>query len=212
MSEKDYAREKVCASFIDANIDGLTLNIGAGQMQWIEKELFKDNLNFISSDIDPKNLGSQNPTKRKIVADATRIPLKDKEISQVIILDVLEHIKDHEKALDEIYRILKTGGILVICVPNDTYLSYINPIRYAQHERHYTIKQIKNLLEKHGFKIERVFAGGRIWDLVDLYVHLIIKHLTGRKVKFKFLTKMRDKEYLKHHPYGNEIAIKSVKI
>lgn len=207
---KLFGRERICASFMDTKISGKTLNIGAGEVLWIENDLFFKNPNLISSDIEQKNLGSQNKAKTKIVVDATKIPLGDSYLSQLIILDVLEHIKDHEKAVKEIARVLKKGGRLVVCVPNDTILSYLNPVRYVQHERHYKIEDITNLLKKNGFKIEKVFAGGGIFELLALYLHFLLKYTTGRKINF--LGNLRDFEYRRHNPAGNEIAILAKKI
>ncbi|MEK6908507.1 MAG: class I SAM-dependent methyltransferase [Nanoarchaeota archaeon] len=210
--EKDkmlYGRERVCASIIDAQINGRTLNIGAGEMQWIENQLFLNNKNFTSSDLDKKNLGISNKSINKVKCDATNIPFKNGYFSQVIILDVLEHIKDHEKALDEINRVLKKGGKLAICVPNDTLLSYLNPVRYVQHERHYTISQITSLLGKKGFKIKKVFAGGSIFELTALYMHFFAKYLLKKKVSV--FSKLIDFEYSKHSNSGNEIAILAIK-
>ncbi|MEK6890811.1 MAG: methyltransferase domain-containing protein [Nanoarchaeota archaeon] len=209
--KKYYGRERICESFIDKNVNGKILNLGAGEMQWLENDVFLGNKNFISSDIDENNLDSKNKANMKVKINATNIPFKDGEISEVIILDVLEHIKDHEKVLDEIYRVLKKGGILIISVPNDTLLSYLNPIRYAQHERHYKIKQLTGMLEKRGFRIEKVHAGGRIWELADLYTHLLIKYTTGKIVNLQIFNKLRDREYSKHLDNGNEIAIKAIK-
>lgn len=211
MKKKYFGRERICLSIIDTNSNGKILNLGAGEVKWLENDIFLNNKNFISSDIDKKNLDEKNKSLRKLVIDATKIPFKSEELVEVIILDVLEHIKDHERVLEEIYRVLKKSGILIISVPNDTLLSYLNPIRYAQHERHYKIKDLINLLESRGFKIESVFAGGRIWELIDLYTHLIIKYSTGKIVNLNIFNKLRDKEYFYHRKNGNEIIIKAVK-
>lgn len=207
---KLYGRERVCASIIDTKANGRTLNIGAGEMQWIENILFLNDKNFFSSDLDERNLGSENKALNKVKCDATNMPFKDGYFSQVIILDVLEHIKDDHKALDEIYRVLKKGGKLAICVPNDTILSYLNPVRYAQHERHYSINDITQLLTKKGFKIKSVFAGGGVFELAALYMHFFAKYLLGKKISP--LGELIDKkEYSKHSKNGNEIAILAVK-
>ena len=208
-NSKLYGRERICASMIDTRINGKTLNIGAGEMQWIENQLFLNNKNFISSDLDEKNLGKNNRAINKVRCDATNLPFKDNYFSQIIILDVLEHIKNHEKALSEIFRTLKNGGRLVVCVPNDTFLSYFNPVRYVQHERHYKIDEISLLLRKHGFNIKKIFAGGGIVELTALYLHFLIKYITGEKIEF--FNKLRDKEYLKHNKNGNEVAILATK-
>lgn len=207
---KLYGRERVCASIIDTKIKGKTLNIGAGEMQWIENVLFVKNKDFFSSDLDQKNLGKENKAVNKVCADATKLPFKDGYFSQVIILDVLEHIKDHHKALEEINRVLKKNGKLAICVPNDTLLSYLNPVRYAQHERHYTIDQITKLLRKKGFRIKIIFAGGRIFELTALYIHFFAKYFLKKKISP--FSKIIDKEYSKHIKNGNEIAILATKI
>ncbi len=205
-----FGRERICASFMDSRIAGKTLNIGAGEVLWIENQVFLNNPNLMSSDIDSKNLGPQNKAKEKIVVDATKIPLTNGYLSQLIILDVLEHIKDHEKAVKEIARVLKKKGRLVVCVPNDTLLSYLNPVRYVQHERHYKIEDITNLLKDNGFKIEKVFAGGGIFELLALYLHFLVKYTTGKKINF--LNKLRDLEYRKHKNSGNEIAVLATKL
>ncbi|MEK6894035.1 MAG: class I SAM-dependent methyltransferase [Nanoarchaeota archaeon] len=205
-----YGRERVCSSIIDTKIKGKTLNIGAGEMQWIENQLFLNNKDFISSDLDKKNLGTSNKSINKVQCDATKLPFKNNYFSQIIILDVLEHIKDHEKALEEINRVLKKGGRLAICVPNDTTLSYFNPVRYVQHERHYTIDKITSFLKKKGFGVRNIFAGGGIFELVALYLHFFTKYILGRKIEF--FNNLRDKEYIKHKKNGNEIAILATKL
>jgi len=207
---KLYGRERICSSIIDTNPKGKTLNIGAGEMQWIENILFAKNKNFFSSDLDEKNLGKENRALNKVQADATRLPFKNGYFSQVIILDVLEHIKNHQKALEEIYRVLNKNGRLVVCVPNDTLLSYLNPVRYVQHERHYTINNITNLLKKKGFKINKVFAGGGIFELIALYIHFFAKYFFKKKIS-PFSRFIDRREYARHTKNGNEIAILAIK-
>lgn len=207
---KYYGRERVCASFISKK--GKILNIGAGQIRWIENDLLLGNKNLYSSDIEKRNLGKDNLAKNKLIINAEDIPFKKGFFSQLIILDVLEHIKNDKLAIKEINRVLKKGGKLIISVPNDNFLSYFNPVRYVQHERHYTIDQITRMLVNNGFKIENLFAGGSIFELFAFYMHLFIKYTTGRLVNLSIFNKLRDKEYAKHNKNGNEIIIKAKKI
>jgi len=207
-----FGRERICASLMDRGVCGKTLNIGAGEVLWIENSIFAGNRDFISSDISEENLGIHNIARTKKIVNAENIPFKNEELAQVIILDVLEHIKKDDLAIKEISRSLKRNGLLVICVPNDTILSYLNPVRYVQHERHYSIERITSLLKRNGFKIEKVFAGGGIFELMNLYTHFLIKYTTGRIINPSFFNKLRDWEYRKHNKLGNEIAIKAVKI
>ncbi|MSS74075.1 class I SAM-dependent methyltransferase [Candidatus Pacearchaeota archaeon] len=207
---KLYGRERICASMIDTKIKGKTLNIGAGEMQWIENNLFLNNNEFISSDLDKKNLGKENKSLNKLQCDATKLPFKNESLTQVIMLDVLEHIKNDKGAVDEIYRVLKRKGHLIICVPNDTLLSYLNPVRYVQHERHYSINSITKILTNKGFILKKIFAGGSIIELIALYIHFFAKYLLRKKVNV--LAKYIDTlEYLRHNSKGNEIAILAIK-
>ena len=196
---------------MDTKEPGKTLNIGAGEVLWIENFLFKNNKNLISSDLDPKNLTEKNKAKTKKIIDAESIALPSNTINQVIILDVLEHLKQDNKAVKEIHRILKKSGKLVVCVPNDTLLSYLNPVRYVQHERHYSISHISNILKNNGFKIKKIHAGGGIFELMNLYTHFLIKYTTGKIINPKFFDKLRDNEYKTHRKSGNEIAILAIK-
>lgn len=50
--------------------------------------------------------------------DGGRTPFADDEFDRVVILDFLEHIPDDRKFVEELYRIIKPGGELVMNVPH----------------------------------------------------------------------------------------------
>lgn len=54
-----------------------------------------------------------------IEMDITVIPLEDETVDMVICIHVLEHIQDDRKAIREIYRVLKKGGVAILQVPYD---------------------------------------------------------------------------------------------
>jgi len=72
---KYFGRERVCLSFIEKESHGKILNIGAGEIKWLENDIFLGKKNFISTDIEDKNLGIENPAKTKLKVDARKIPL-----------------------------------------------------------------------------------------------------------------------------------------
>jgi SAM-dependent methyltransferase len=49
--------------------------------------------------------------------DLTHLSLEDASIAAVISLDTLEHIEDYPRALAELFRVLRSGGIAVFHVP-----------------------------------------------------------------------------------------------
>jgi SAM-dependent methyltransferase len=108
-----------------------------------------------------------NDTIRKI--DITSIPFDSSTFDIVICNHVLEHIVDYKKALTELYRVLKPGGIAILQTPYSTVLAEnfedenINTeaLRlsfYAQedHVRIFGEKQFLNELVKTGFELHTV--------------------------------------------------------
>ncbi|HEV8070990.1 MAG TPA: class I SAM-dependent methyltransferase [Planctomycetaceae bacterium] len=80
---------------------------------------------------------------------------------QVIVWHVLEHIPDPRRTLDEIRRILKPGGRLVVAVPNYSSLQaqccgagwfHLDPPR---HLYHFPAAGLRQLLESTGFQVGR---------------------------------------------------------
>jgi ubiquinone/menaquinone biosynthesis C-methylase UbiE len=49
--------------------------------------------------------------------DILNLQFNDEDIDAIICLNVLEHVEDPFKAVSEIYRVLKKGGILFLSVP-----------------------------------------------------------------------------------------------
>jgi len=46
------------------------------------------------------------------------LPFPDATFDRVLFLDVLEHLVDRDRALEEVYRVLRPGGTLLLSVPN----------------------------------------------------------------------------------------------
>jgi SAM-dependent methyltransferase len=76
------------------------------------------------------------------------IPMAKQTIDLVLCTEVLEHIEDHEKALDEIARILISGGWLLITVPTPP-----APFDPAHVREGYRIADLSTMLKQRGFEI-----------------------------------------------------------
>lgn len=113
-------------SFIESYSFGVKnskiLDIGCGDGEYTS--LFCKNNNKVVG-IDVRNY--VNPVFKKfefIQANAEKLPFSDNSFNLVISFDVIEHIKDDEKAIKEIYRVLKPGGRIFLETPNKERLSY----------------------------------------------------------------------------------------
>jgi ubiquinone/menaquinone biosynthesis C-methylase UbiE len=58
---------------------------------------------------------------RVSVGDLHHIALRDGSVDMAMLNEVLEHVPDDRRALNEVHRVLKPGGILLIFSPNRRY-------------------------------------------------------------------------------------------
>ncbi len=72
-----------------------------------------------------------------------KIPFK-RSFDLICMFDVLEHIEDDKKTIDEKKKLLKPDGILLITVPAYNWL-YGTHDKFLHHKRRYTIKSMENL-------------------------------------------------------------------
>lgn len=92
-------------------------------------------------------LGIARDCNRKfiIAGNILTLPIKDSCIKVVTVLDVLEHIQDDRKALEELVRITETSGLIIIIVPACPFLMG-DWDESLGHFRRYQITDFKRLL------------------------------------------------------------------
>ena len=97
----------------------------------------------------------------------------------VLLLDVLEHIRDDETAIHEVKRLLKSGGNTIITVP--AFMSLWGPHDLVNHHfRRYTLPEISSLLNKAGLNIlwKSYFFG---WCFIPIWVVRRIRRITQKQ-------------------------------
>jgi SAM-dependent methyltransferase len=88
------------------------------------------------------------------------LPVQSNSADIVISLAVIEHLKDPQNFLSEIYRCLKPGGLIYLSTPNFQ-LDFKNFYNDPTHVRPYTPTSIAELLRLSGFKSPISFPGVR---------------------------------------------------
>ncbi|HET8798811.1 MAG TPA: methyltransferase domain-containing protein, partial [Thermoanaerobaculia bacterium] len=100
-----------------------------------------------------RNRFSRSPTieveRLDLNSDAC-LDLKRYEFDTVVCLNVLEHVEDHEGALQRLYEILQPGGRLALFVPADQKL-FGEIDRQVGHFRRYSREELQRLIEAAGF-------------------------------------------------------------
>ena len=119
------------------------LDAGAGDC-FAEK--FFNGYEYVAMDIE-KNKESQRDLD--VIGSIEKIPFPDKKFDVVLCLEVLEHVENYQSALNEIFRVLKKEGILLLTVP-------LMSVGFHNDFYRFTPLAIKNLFAKTGFKIDKI--------------------------------------------------------
>lgn len=90
------------------------------------------------------------------ITDDKVISLCDKKIDAVVSVNVLEHVRDDEKALRNIHALLQPGGHLLLFVPALSWL-FGTLDENVSHYRRYGRKDLRDKVERNGFIVEKAF-------------------------------------------------------
>lgn len=82
--------------------------------------------------------------------DARDMPFTE-EFDALGAFDVIEHIQEDEAALAQMYRALKPGGLLMLTVPQHTWMWSAVDVE-AYHVRRYSWKDLRTKVEAQGFQ------------------------------------------------------------
>jgi len=112
--------------------------------------------NSVGLDLNPRNLEKAKkyaPKARLLEGDIEAMSFPDKSFSTVICSEVLEHLLYPQKAVKEIKRVLKPGGILIGSVPKDSFIWKLRFLSCSRkcfekepYHKHYRREEIEKLL------------------------------------------------------------------
>lgn len=89
-------------------------------------------------------------------ASVTKLPFTDEFFDAVTSIDVIYHKKvNDQKALQEILRVLKPGGVLILRVPANKNLKLAHDVHVHTRER-YDKEELRIKLKSAGFQIEKL--------------------------------------------------------
>ena len=145
----DIGRLNVVRAFLKGKYG---VNLGSGLIRFENKI----NVDFTKEKADPDILWDLN---------VFPYPFKDCVFEEVVFTEVMEHLNagTEVRALREIERMLKPGGLLVMSVPNDNFVSkLLDPVYWSKGHRHYSEKQMRELFKQTNLKIKHVFSSGTI--------------------------------------------------
>lgn len=144
------------------------LDAGAGELknrQWCS------HLDYVSQDFCGYHGGEKaeglNPkawdtSRIDIMSDITDIPAPDSSFDAILCSEVLEHLPEPTRAIDEFHRLLKTGGVLILTAPFAS-LVHMAPYYYCTgFSRHW----YEYNLTRRGFRINTLTPNGDYYALL----------------------------------------------
>lgn len=136
------------ADWVAAHANGAVLDIGAAN-KWIEGCL-SDSINYFALDYPPTGQDLYN-ARPHVFGTASKLPLQTNSIDTVILLEVLEHLEHPSRALEEIFRVLKPGGTLLLSMP------FLYPLHDPPFDfQRYTSFGLERELHAAGFTIDEL--------------------------------------------------------
>lgn len=203
-SNKNYKEVKRKETTVDLVEGTSVLEIGCAE-GWMSKELAHKVENLICAD---RSMNYLRRAKQQVESatfvrlDVHYLPFKNNYFDCVILTEVLEHTVSPFLTLEEIHRVLKPSGYLVISTPN-----LMTPIRFFQHlfkkidlnkankDGHlnfYDTISLIELLKKSGFKS----------------IQCVTPSIFNRIIRINFVQNIFKKIFW---PLGDIIIIKAVK-
>jgi predicted SAM-dependent methyltransferase len=98
----------------------IALNLGSGEIENPTRKTRFDVNPAYASKLDYINIDVQRLKGVHVLADARKLPFKNKCVEHVLVRHVLEHFGhvETQAVLTEWFRVLKQGGTLEVIVPN----------------------------------------------------------------------------------------------
>lgn len=183
------------------------LDIGSydGYISYNLKKLFP-NLKITVVDVDKSGLKlAKEKGLNTLYASALELPIKDNQVDVVLCLDVIEHIKEDEKMIKEISRVLKTGGKVVLTTPMQDGVSFpflgrqrIENINksWGHVRKGYSLENIKELFGNSNLKVIKT---NKYFNFLSRFIYRFI-FLSKISLKGKWLLY---KNIIRLEPYIN---------
>jgi SAM-dependent methyltransferase len=168
-----------------AKPDALVLDVGAGNV--IEKNrragetALADKYAQLARQPGYFALDVEPGENVRFVADAHRLPIADGSLDGVIMLSVLEHLHDPIRAVDQVSRVLKRGGVFF------SYAPFYHPYHASPHDYFRFTEEGYRYLLRDFSKIELISGGNYVAVVNDVLSHSLGGSRIGRTLARVFI-------------------------
>lgn len=159
-----YGRTKEIYKLAKGEKLGKVLSVGCGDGSttfWVK--------DLTGVDVDRQSIikAQKNyPKQTFLQGKAEKLPFSAGRFGTVLAMDVLQYTNE-DKALGEIYRVLKPGGVVLISVPQDFFIyrildweTWYKPQEKFKKVSFYSLEKITKMVEKAGFGVLKIYSRG----------------------------------------------------
>ncbi len=140
-----------------ARIPPKSLVLDVGGAKRLKRGLF----NIAEYDLQPVYVNLYTDKGTDVQADAAVLPFADECFDAAICSELLEHVPEPLRVLEEIHRIPRPAGILLLCFPF-LYPIHGDPSDYGRYTHHFC----RTHLPRIGFSLLEVEQHGNYWSVL----------------------------------------------
>lgn len=137
---------------------------------------------------------------KTLYSSALELPVKDNSIDVILCLDLMEHIKDDDKLIQEFFRVLKKNGRVILTTPTGKgdLFPFISEQRmeviykgWGHIRKGYSLEKIESLFQNNGLTIKKI---GKYFNLFSRYAYSFAAFtktpLKGKWLIYKLVIKL----------------------
>jgi len=153
----------------DADRAGRWVDLGCGQGEFLERAGERGLAGFGLDFWAPNACATARTGRPALAADLNHpLPFRDGSLDGLTLVEVIEHIVRAETLVDEMARVLRPGGWLVLTTPNVVHWTYRwrtltghAPKQEGYHYRFFTRDRLERILAERGFRLEARASFGK---------------------------------------------------
>jgi SAM-dependent methyltransferase len=158
---------------LSGRIVGKTLDVGCGTKPYAH--LYRSD-EYVGLEIDI--VANRKEKNADYYYDGKTFPFADNSFDSAVANEVFEHVFDPDRFLNELSRVLRPGGMLLMTMPF-VWDEHEQPYDYAR----YSSFGIKSILQRHGFEVleqrKSMDDIRALFQLLNMYIYK--KTLTGNR-------------------------------
>jgi 2-polyprenyl-3-methyl-5-hydroxy-6-metoxy-1,4-benzoquinol methylase len=162
---------------------GKALDIGTGTGHFLN---YLQNKQWNVQGIEPNKVAAEFARTNfnlKIDSEKKLSELENGSFDLITMWHVLEHVHNLNERMNELERLIKPNGLVILALPNtesydeNYYVKYWAAYDVPRHLYHFCKRDVKELAQKHNLRIEKIYP----MKLDAFYVSLLSEKYIGKK-------------------------------